>query len=320
MSQNRAFSEQNRVILTWWYCVASCIVGIARCEVSNPDGIMAEGQADDVFGDGVMQPVDQGDGARNPRLRGLTMFDDDDSMYYKKNVIFESLDHVLNALTSMRNARFDQIQLLLDTFHKDCRVVYDDAKVTERYPFISIEGPEASGSAIVAKWLAFKLDAFNLTNPPECLMRVKNEFDVRHSALRKIYYALGVWVNSELAKKFSAQRPVIINRYWRSMTAYGVAMENRRTGLPLPHQSSRIYKYPHDLTIPDFNFYVNISETVRMERLAFRKQSMSSDLVKVINSVYSYFSNPSTLMLNGDRRVGDMLDEVASVLNITYIR
>lgn len=65
------------------------------------------------------------------------------------------------------------------------------------------------------------------------------------------------------------------------MSAYGIAMENRRTGLPLPPKTSKVYRFPGDLTVPDFNFYVNISEPIRMERLAFRKQSMSSDLVKV---------------------------------------
>lgn len=65
------------------------------------------------------------------------------------------------------------------------------------------------------------------------------------------------------------------------MTAYGIAMENRRTGLPIPPSTSRIYSYPSDITVPDFNFYVNISEANRLERLAFKRQSMSSDLVSV---------------------------------------
>lgn len=69
------------------------------------------------------------------------------------------------------------------------------------------------------------------------------------------------------------------SRYWRSMSAYGIAMENRRTGLPIPPEGSKIYKYPSDITVPDFNFFVNITEDARIERLAFRKQSMSSDLV-----------------------------------------
>lgn len=49
----------------------------------------------------------------------------------------------------LQNARFDQIQVLLDTFHKECRVEFDEAQITERYPFISIEGPEASGKRLL---------------------------------------------------------------------------------------------------------------------------------------------------------------------------
>lgn len=316
MKVARVFFDSSRAVVMWWCYVAGCIVGFVRCQDNDTDRIMAVGQMENVFGPVIMHTPAP---TRGPGMFPLHM-QDDEVVYFRKNIVFESLDHVLNALTSMRNARFDQIQLLLDTFHKECKIEFDDTPVTERYPFISIEGPEASGSSIVSKWLSFKLDAFNLTNPPECLMKIRNEFDARQSTLRKVYYALGVWVNSELAKKYTAHRPVIINRYWRSMTAYGIAMENRRTGLPLPPPDSRIYRFPNDLTVPDFNFYVDISEHVRVERLAFRRQSMSSDLVNVINQVYSKFRKPPTLRLNGDKRVGDMLDEIARALNISYIR
>lgn len=321
MKKPRVSFENSRTLLTWWCSLASCSIGLARCQETDANRIdngtqriLAMGKMDEMFSQDLPFPPQASQINRHVPYTG------DDSIYFRKTLVFESLDHVLNAITSARTARFDQIQLLLDTFHKDCRVDYDETAVTERYPFIALEGPEASGGAIVAKWLSYKLDAYNLTNPPDCLIRLRNEFDSKASTLRKLYYALGVWVNSELAKKFTAFRPVIINRYWRSMTAYGIAMENRKTGLPLPSSESRIYKFPCDLTVPDFNFYVNVSENTRADRLAFRRQSMSSDLVQTINHVYNYFKYPPTITLDGNKRVGDMLDEIASELNITYIR
>lgn len=317
MKKTHVSFKSSRTLLTWWCYLASCSIGLVSCLGMNDyrldndtETILAKGRID-------VRPAGQ-EGLMH--YKNHMLLGGDETIYFKRGIVYESLDHVLNGITSARAARFDQIQLLLDTFHKDCRVEQDETTVAERYPFIAIEGPEASGGAIVSKWLSYKLDAINLTNPPDCLLRLRTEFDSRSSSLRKLYYALGVWVNSELAKKFTAFRPVIINRYWRSMTSYGVAMENRKTGLPLPPPASRIYNFPSDLTIPDFNFFVNVSENTRIDRLAFRRQAMSSDLVQTINQVYNYFRNPPTIPLDGNRRVGDMLNEIANVLNITYIK
>lgn len=170
----------------------------------------------------------------------------------KKNmsILFSSgkMDY-LNTLTKIKGDK--NIDELLKIY-REKRDSY--RKIPLKYPLIVLEGFDGSGKTSFSYILAKRLNAIRWCSPPKSIKHLRPYFNDKKQ-FREAFYVIGNYICAFEISKFLQRKPVVLDRYWISTIT---SMENYET------------KWPKGLLKPDFVFWVDIPEEIRLAKIHSR--------------------------------------------------
>lgn len=114
-----------------------------------------------------------------------------------------------------------------------------------------------------------------MQTPPKSLSQFRKKFDGNPRWHAPFYY-LGNYVAALEASQILKTKPVVMDRFWHSTTAFALAQmkddysDVMKTSTELPENGSEVYEWPQDLLKPDIVIFLNVSEEVRKKRLSRR--------------------------------------------------
>ena len=100
----------------------------------------------------------------------------------------------------------------------------EDPKIDFTDPVVVIEGLDGTGKTTVLSGLEEKMSCTRLSSPPVSLKSFREYFDQQAAHLRRAFYLLGNYACA-LQLRDSSSQAVIIDRFWPSTVAYGLARD-----------------------------------------------------------------------------------------------
>ncbi|KAK9869495.1 hypothetical protein WA026_003248 [Henosepilachna vigintioctopunctata] len=239
---------------------------------------------------------------------------------------FNSSRSCLSSLLKLLEDNKDQhedLQALLEEYNK-IRETYSNKyeRNGRRFPLIVLEGLDGSGKSTVGMRLAKKLGAERISTPPKSLSTFRSKFD-GHFCLHAPFYYLGNYAAALEVDEILQKKPVVMDRFWHSTTAFALAQMKEDyfdvlKSTELPDKSSDVYKWPNDLLKPDIVLFLDVSEEVRNNRLSRRKtkteqENLLSSKEKFRKNVlltYDNMSDPGIEKINGNEDFPVVLQEI----------
>ncbi|XP_019773399.2 UMP-CMP kinase 2, mitochondrial [Dendroctonus ponderosae] len=152
----------------------------------------------------------------------------------------------------------------------------DERRKEAQFPLIVLEGLDGAGKTAMSKKLSKKLEGARYVTPPESTNLLRDYFN-DNSELRTAYYSLGNYIAAMEVSCTLQEKPVVMDRFWHSTTAYAIAQKiaDHPERYKLPDATDEIYQWPVDLLKPQKVILLTVSEEIRLERHSRR----SADLV-----------------------------------------
>ncbi|XP_052797628.1 UMP-CMP kinase 2, mitochondrial-like [Mya arenaria] len=200
------------------------------------------------------------------------------------------------------------------------------SKVTEaeqdlKFPFIVVEGMDATGKTTLTETIEKKMGAARYFTPPPQILQLRSHFDQYPEIVRRAYYSVGNYIVAMDIIKTCQTRPVIMDRFWHSTAAYGIANESSSGDLPRADHS--VYTWPSDLLKPSLVLFLSVSEEVRQQRMAgrrlvetFEEKSLDRDQLfrQRLCDAYRLMSNPSVVEIDASGTIEEVRDAAIDVL------
>ncbi|KAJ8398198.1 hypothetical protein AAFF_G00430420 [Aldrovandia affinis] len=188
-----------------------------------------------------------------------------------------------------------------------------------RFPIIAIEGLDGTGKTTLTRSLTAALNASLLRSPPECLSPWRPRFDSEPALLRRAFYALGNYITASQIATASQHAPVIVDRYWHSTAAYGIAtaVSGRVENLPSP--GSEVYRWPGDLLRPDLVLLLTVNPEERMRRLDLRGEEKTREEAELeanqlfrtkVEQAYKRAEDPACVVVDASPPPDQVLQQV----------
>ncbi|XP_036398895.1 UMP-CMP kinase 2, mitochondrial [Megalops cyprinoides] len=192
-----------------------------------------------------------------------------------------------------------------------------------RFPVVVIEGLDATGKTTLTHSLTDTLNATLLQSPPQCLSPWRPRFDSEPALLRRAFYALGNYITAGQINRASAHAPVIVDRYWHSTAAYGIAtaVSGRVDNLPSP--GSEVYRWPVDLLRPDLVLLLTVSPEERIRRLRFRGAEKTREEAELeandrfrnkVEQAYKRIEDPACVVVDASPPPDQVLQQVLHLI------
>jgi len=142
-----------------------------------------------------------------------------------------------------------------------------------KHPFIVVEGLDGTGKSTMTQNLGKFLGAEILGTPPASIKHIRKYFDVFPELCRRSFYAYGNYVAAEEIIQILQSRPVVLDRYYHSTTAYAIAKDSG-FGIEkhLPSKGNPLYSWPNDLLRPSAVVFLTTEEKERDERMNIRDE------------------------------------------------
>jgi len=231
--------------------------------------------------------------------------------------LYKDSKAILEDLNDSKYSGITPVEELLKIY-ENTKLKAEEQHNVKKNPLIILEGLDGSGKSAMSRRLASKISAEKCSTPPESIKHLRTFFD-NHSELRTAFYSLGNYIAALEISCILTEKPVVVDRFWHSTTAYALAQEvaNDPNKLSLPQVEDDIYKWPSDLLKPDIVILLNVSEEVRLERHSRRhpesvtlQEKLLKDDTKFREDVLKAYTNmrePSVVLVDGSGSFGKTL-------------
>ncbi|VDI07088.1 UMP-CMP kinase 2, mitochondrial-like [Mytilus galloprovincialis] len=168
-----------------------------------------------------------------------------------------------------------------------------------QHPFVVVEGLDATGKTTLTETLEKKLNAVRYYTPPPEVAHLRKFFDALPEIIRRAYYCIGNYIVAIQIARECQNKAVIMDRFWHSTTAYGVANETSTSDMP--PSGHWVYQWPSDLLKPTLVLFLTVTEEVRRQRLSgrggaitFEEQHLDKDILfrQRLCEAYRRMENP----------------------------
>ncbi|XP_052091708.1 UMP-CMP kinase 2, mitochondrial-like [Mytilus californianus] len=191
---------------------------------------------------------------------------------------------------------------LLDIADKNIPGNFDVNELQKQiqYPFVVVEGLDATGKTTLTETLEKKLNAVRYYTPPPEVGHLRKFFDDMPEIIRRAYYCIGNYIVAIQIAKECQNKAVIMDRFWHSTTAYGIANETSTSDMP--PRGHWVYQWPSDLLKPTLVLFLTVTEEVRRQRLSgrggaitFEEQHLDKDILfrQRLCKAYRRMENPA---------------------------
>ncbi|KAK3108168.1 hypothetical protein FSP39_002499 [Pinctada imbricata] len=183
------------------------------------------------------------------------------------------------------------------------------------------------GKTTLTETLEKKLGAARYYTPPHHIAHLRKYFDSLPELVRRAYYCLGNYIVAVEISKECRDRPVIMDRFWHSTTAYGITNESSDSDLPPP--GHRVYRWPSDLVQPTLILFLTVSEEIRKQRIQNRggektheEKVMEKDQLfrKRLCEAYRRMHDPAPIELDSSGSVESVVKNAVLILQQYHIQ
>ncbi|XP_046371058.2 uncharacterized protein LOC124145357 [Haliotis rufescens] len=187
--------------------------------------------------------------------------------------VFHSFERTMDILA--RVSDMPEVRELLSIGKKELpgSVNIESLQSQLKHPFVVVEGMDAAGKTTLTETLEHKMQAARYHTPPPCIQHLRKFFDPMPEIVRRAYYSLGNYIVAVQIAEECQQKAVIMDRFWHSTAAYGIANETSLSDQPPPGHIT--YNWPCDLLRPTVVLFLNVTEDVRKQRMNFREAAMT---------------------------------------------
>lgn len=188
-------------------------------------------------------------------------------------------------------------------------------------PFVVVEGMDATGKTTLTEVLEKKLGAARYFTPPHSVAHLRPFFDNLPEIVRRAYYCMGNYIVADSIREECQKRPVIMDRFWHSTTAYGIANETSEDDLP--EVGHPVYQWPSDLLKPTLVLFLTVSEEIRKQRLVgrgvqatFEEKKLDKDQLfrQRLCTSYRRMQNPACIEIDASGTVEEVQAAAIKVL------
>lgn len=189
------------------------------------------------------------------------------------------------------------------------------------HPFVVVEGMDATGKTTLTKILEDRLSAVRFYTPPPSIEHLRKAFDRLPELVRRAYYSIGNYIVAMEISKECKDRAIVMDRYWHSTAAYGIANESSTGDLPVCGHS--VYQWPGDLLRPTAVLFLTVGEKIRKQRLqgrgiekTFEEQSLDKDQLfrQRLCDSYRRMENPGLIEVDASGTVEDVVKSAVEKL------
>lgn len=224
--------------------------------------------------------------------------------------IYNNLSHVLSYIQTKENTNHLTVREAIYNFEKLYMLGKENTRsATERFPFISIEGMDLSGSKVLAEKVAQEVGGILLRHPPSIFD--KYEEPLQNTSVKNPFRFLMLYATAFTVCATYVKAPVLVEKYFFD-TAFKVILDecqgNILAGL-IPLDVSEEIKWPEDLLKPDFSFYVTIDEQTRKRRARMQSPYSQDNLPRLISGIIKKFSD-KPIILDGNKALRNVLADV----------
>uniref|UniRef100_A0A6P7FG20 UMP-CMP kinase 2, mitochondrial-like isoform X1 n=1 Tax=Diabrotica virgifera virgifera TaxID=50390 RepID=A0A6P7FG20_DIAVI len=241
------------------------------------------------------------------------------------STMHHSLDSILSILRKPENLAIHGVKELLQIYEhaKENKNKSETSGDSRRHPFIVLEGLDGSGKSTVGSKFAKKINGRKWQTPPESIRHLRSLTD-ENRVLFSTYYSLGNYIAALEVQVALKDAPVVMDRYWHSTTAFGIAqaVQDSADLQEIPPRGDQVYCWPEDLFKPDVCIFLDVDESVRLQRLSRRKEfTAQEDLLKSssefrnnVISAYKNMSDPEVAFVNGNNSFETECEELYAVV------
>ncbi|XP_050388609.1 UMP-CMP kinase 2, mitochondrial isoform X2 [Patella vulgata] len=190
-----------------------------------------------------------------------------------------------------------------------------------KFPFVVVEGLDGAGKTTLTGILQKKLGAVLYCTPPPIIGHLRKHFTSLPEIIARAYYQVGNCIVARQILEECQSKAVIMDRYWHSTAAYGIANETSLTDMPPAGHCT--YNWPPSLLKPNIVLFLSVTEETRQKRMTnrhgemtFEEKVLDSDIVfrKRLYEAYKRFVDPACLEIDANGSVDSVVEKTLIAL------
>ena len=138
--------------------------------------------------------------------------------------LYSSMEAAMKVLSDKGGNEGKQVVSIVQQLMEDNRKC---PAASRTQPIIILEGLDGTGKTTIVEGLQRKMGEVNcLRSPPDCLSSFRPHFDGQVPHVRRAFYLVGNYACALNIRK-TANKPIVIDRFWPSTMAYALAIDHQ---------------------------------------------------------------------------------------------